>query len=187
MQIIVASDIHGINDDLKALFHDFGNEIKFLSPWDKDACPYDTEQEAVSAFHTKNGLVTYQQKIAEAVGQSPALLIGFSVGASSLWLHIASQHCHPTSYAQLFYGSRIRDHVSLVPSCKTSLVFAEHESSFEPKKLATELVSSQVDCSIIQETHHGFMNPRSPHFNEKLTLQLLAQLKSTLRHCNKDD
>ncbi|MFZ6800454.1 hypothetical protein [Undibacterium sp. Di24W] len=187
MQIIVASDIHGINDDLKALFHDYGDEIKFLSPWNKDVCPYNTEQEAVTVFHAKNGLVTYQQKIAEAVGQSPALLIGFSVGASSLWLHIASQNCHPASYAQLFYGSRIRDHVSFIPRCKTSLIFAEHESSFEPKKLATELVSSQVDCSIIQESHHGFMNPRSSHFNETLTRQLLAQLKSSLSRYNKDD
>jgi dienelactone hydrolase len=184
MQIIVATDIHGINDDLKALFQDFGNEIKFLSPWNKDACPYDTEQEAAAAFHAKNGLATYQQKIAETVGQSPALLIGFSVGASSLWLHTASKNCHPTSYAQLFYGSRIRDHISLTPRCKTSLIFAEHESAFQPATLAGKIEGNNVECSIIKDTHHGFMNPRSPHFNETLAQQLLAQMKSSLMHYN---
>nr|WP_314858451.1 hypothetical protein [uncultured Undibacterium sp.] len=166
MQIIVATDIHGINDDLKALFQDFGNEIKFLSPWNKDTYPHDTEQEAVAAFHADNGLTTYQQKIAETAGQQPALLIGFSVGASSLWLHTASKNCHPASYAQLFYGSRIRDHVSLTPLCKTSLTFAEYESAFQPATLASKIIGSNVEFTIIKDTHHGFMNPRSQHLHD---------------------
>jgi dienelactone hydrolase len=185
MQIIVATDIHGINDDLKALFQDVGNQIKFLSPWHTDGHPFDTEQEAVAAFHAGNGLVTYQQKIAEAAGTTPALLIGFSVGATSIWLHTASEKCHPESYAHLIYGSRIRDYLSLVPRCKTSLFFAEHESSFQPETVATKLMHTQVECSIIKETYHGFMNPHSPHFDEALTRQQLMHMKSFLMGYNK--
>ncbi len=187
MQIIVATDIHGINNDLQALFQNFGDEIKFLSPWETDGCPYETEQEALSAFHATNGLVTYQQKIAETAGQQPALLIGFSVGASSLWQHTASKNCHPSSYAQLFYGSRIRDHVSLTPRCKTSLIFAEHESAFQPATLASKIMGSNIEFSIIEDTHHGFMNPRSPRFNAPLTRQLLTQVKSSFMRYNEGE
>jgi dienelactone hydrolase len=187
MRIIVATDIHGINDRLRALFQDFGDDIKFLSPWETEGCPFKTEQEAVTAFHAENGLMAYQQKIAEASGSAPVLLIGFSVGAASMWLYAASENCHPDSYAQLIYGSRIRDYLSIVPRCKTSLIFAERESSFNPTTLAAKLASTQVECSVIKETHHGFMNPHSPHFDEALTQQQLAHIKSILMQDKKHD
>ncbi|MBC3875900.1 dienelactone hydrolase family protein [Undibacterium flavidum] len=187
MQTLVATDIHGINNDLKALFQDNDGEIRFLSPWNLDGCPFETEQEAVAAFHAKNGLTTYQQKIAEAAGSTPCLLIGFSVGATSMWLHTASENCHPDSYAQLIYGSRIRDYLSLVPRCPTSLIFAEHESSFRPETVAAKMIHTQVECTIIKDTHHGFMNPHSPHFNEAHTRGQLTQIKSFLTRYNKRD
>ncbi len=187
MQIIVATDIHGINDSLKAMFEDFNNEIKFLWPWNTDKCPYKTEQEAVAAFHSQNGLVTYQQKIAEAAGSKPSFLIGFSVGATSMWLYAASENCHPDSHAQLIYGSRIRDYLSIVPRCKASLIFAEHESSFRPESVATKMMNTPVACTIIKNTRHGFMNPHSPHYDEALTRQQLAQMKSHLIRNNKHD
>lgn len=187
MQILVATDIHGINDQLKALFQEFGQAIQFLSPWDTDKCPYKTEQEAVAAFHSQNGLVTYQQKIAEAAGITPCFLIGFSVGATSMWLYTVSENCHPDSHAQLIYGSRIRDYLSIVPRCKTSLIFAEHESSFQPESVATKMMNTPVACTIIKNTRHGFMNPHSPHYDEALTRQQLAQMKTHLMRYNKHD
>jgi len=187
MQILVATDIHGINDQLKALFQEFGQAIQFLSPWTRDECAYETESEAVAAFHSQNGLVTYQQKIAEAAGSKPSFLIGFSVGATSMWLYAASEKCHPDSHAQLIYGSRIRDYLSIVPRCKTSLIFAEHESSFQPESIAAKMMNTPVACTIIKNTRHGFMNPHSPHYDEALTRQQLAQMKSHLMRNNKHD
>lgn len=180
MQIIVATDIHGITDQVRALFQDFDTDIQFLSPWDGDGCPYETEQEAVTAFHANNGLGAYQQKIANAAGDVPTFFIGFSVGASSLWLHSASQHCHADSQAQLYYGSRIRDHLNLIPRCQTALIFAEHETSFQPTSIAAHLMDTDVECTIIQGARHGFMNPCSDNFDATIAQQELMQLKARL-------
>lgn len=168
MNIIIATDIHGINDQLRHLFCALGDELIFLSPWDSDSSPYNNEQEAVAAFQADHGLEKYQQKIAQQAGNSPALLIGFSVGATALWRHLASNHCHPQSQAHLYYGSRIRDHQDLIPRCQTKVIFAEHEASFKPADIITNITHPHVACSIISGTHHGFMNPHSANFREEL-------------------
>lgn len=178
MNIIIATDIHGINDQLRHLFHALGDELIFLSPWDNDSAPYNKEQEAVAAFQADHGLEKYQQKIAQQAGDAPALLIGFSVGATALWRYIASQHCHQQSQAHLYYGSRIRDHQDLIPRCATKVIFAEHEASFKPSDIITNITHPQVACSIIAGTYHGFMNPHSPNFRDELARQELDYLRT---------
>lgn len=177
MQIIIATDIHGINDELRSLFKNLSEQIQFLSPWDGDGRPYETEQEAVAAFHADNGLSAYQQKIANAAGNVPTFFIGFSVGASSLWLYTGSERCHPNSRAQLYYGSRIRDHLALTPRCATSLIFAEHEVSFQPASIAKRLHDTAVKCTIIQGARHGFMNPHSSNFEAAIARQEMMRMK----------
>ncbi|HYD94478.1 MAG TPA: hypothetical protein VEC01_04070 [Noviherbaspirillum sp.] len=177
MQIVIASDIHGTNDRLRALFARLGDRVVFLSPWESDGCPYQSEQEAVRVFHSADGLVRYERKIAMATAAMPSLLIGFSVGAASMWLHTANTLCHPHSQAFLYYGSRIREHRAISPRCPVSLVFAEHEASFQPEALANELSRPGITCSIIPRTSHGFMNPLSGNFNEELALQQIEHLK----------
>lgn len=178
MQIIIATDIHGVTDGVRALFENFDQHpLRFLSPWDSDENPYPTEQEAVKAFHAEQGLLRYQQKIAKVAGDAPALLIGFSVGASALWQYASSEECHRDSRAVMYYGSRIRDHLSLAPRCKSSLIFAEHESAFQPHRIVDQLTNSSTDCAVIAGTRHGFMNPHSPHFDSSLTHQQLAYLR----------
>ncbi len=177
MKIIIATDIHGINDELRVLFQDLGKEIKFLSPWPGEGSPYDNEQEAVAAFQAANGLEKYQQQIAQEAGNEPAILIGFSVGATALWLHATSDQCHPQNHALLYYGSRIRDNQDRIPRCQTKVIFAEHEASFQPADIIANIARPHVNCSIIAGTRHGFMNPHSPNFREDLAQQELATIR----------
>lgn len=181
MNIIIATDIHGINDQLRHLFHTLGDELIFLSPWDSVSSPYSNEQEAVAAFQADHGLEKYQQKIAQQAGKSPALLIGFSVGATALWRHIASDHYHPQSQAYLYYGSRIRDHQNLIPRCQTKVIFAEHEASFKPADILANITHPHVACSIISDTRHGFMNPHSANFREELARREVDYLRTLVR------
>lgn len=180
MKIIIATDIHGINQQLRTLFQDFGNEVTFLSPWHGDGSPYDNEQQAVAAFQADHGMEKYQQQIAKEAGNTPAILIGFSVGATALWRHIASELCHPQSRAHLYYGSRIRDHQTNIPRCQTKVIFAEHEASFQPADIVANITHPHVECSIIAGTHHGFMNPHSPNFREELARRELFFLQSQI-------
>jgi len=177
MQVLIASDIHGVNERVRNMFIGIDDKLAFLSPWEGDGCPYQSEAEAVEAFHKADGLSVYQRKIAHAAKDQPTFLIGLSVGAASMWLYAASEQCHPQSRAVLFYGSRIRDHHALLPRCEVSLVFAEREASFSPGALVSQFARSRIDAKVIEGTSHGFMNPLSTHYREDLALDQIEQLR----------
>ncbi len=179
MRIIVASDIHGVNDELREQFAILGHPI-IDSPWSGDGCPFATEQNAVAEFHRQNGLASYEQKIAEAANEGAALLVGFSVGATSLWRYVASLRCSRMSRAFLYYGSRIRDYPELRPRCTTSVFFAAHEPSFDPQSLALTIRNSGTQCSVIDGTQHGFMNPCSAHYREDIAQEHLSMLLASV-------
>ena len=179
MKIIIATDIHGTTDQLRALLTELG-DISFLSPSIKGSHPNASEQEAVAAFQQRDGFSTYQQQIAEVANGLPVFLIGFSVGASSAWRYLASAECNVDSHAVLYYGSRIRDSLALVPRCSASVIFAEHEVSFEPKTVASVIAKSGADCSIIAGTHHGFMNPSSANYRADIACEQIANLKQVI-------
>lgn len=165
MKTIVATDIHGITPELRALLAPLGNSVQFLSPWGSDQCPYKSEQEAVTEFIANNGIETYAKTISDAAGSAPAFVIGFSVGATSAWLHATHASCNPKSIVHLIYGSRIRDHLGRTPKCDVSAIFAEHEASFMPSELIEKLRVIGVQAEIICGTSHGFMNPNHPKYD----------------------
>ncbi|MBK9577664.1 MAG: hydrolase [Fibrobacteres bacterium] len=178
MKAIIASDIHGVTPALRSLVEPFFEGAIFLSPWDVDSCPFTNEQEAVSTFIAQQGFESYSAKIDEAAGQGPAFLIGFSVGATAAWLHSASKHCHPSSIATLFYGSRIRDYSHLVPTIEVTAVFAEFEPSASSDQTAKAIARDHVHTFIEPGTFHDFMNPLSAHYAPTQCLAHLRKLKT---------
>jgi hypothetical protein len=180
MRTLIATDIHGLTPALRRLFAPLGDDLVFLSPWDGEGCPHASEAEAAQAFHAQEGLRHYQEKIARAARGEAALLVGLSVGATSLWRYVASAACPASSRAVLYYGSRIREYRTLVPRCPTELVFAAHEVSFDPQVLAAELQGQVAACSVVAETTHGFLNPGSPHFRPELAAQAIEHLRRRL-------
>lgn len=180
MEILVATDIHGCTNALRAQLSTLGEPI-IASPWSGDGRPYANEQQAVAAFHENDGLSVYERKIAELVDGRAVFLIGFSVGATTLWRYVASAQCNPGCRAVLYYGSRIRDFVGLRPRCPTSLVFAEHEASFDPATIVPALARSDVDCTVMRGTRHGFMNPASPNYRADIARDQLERLSGAIR------
>lgn len=180
MRIIVASDIHGVSDKLREQFAMLGQPI-IVSPWPGDGRPFATEQDAVAEFHRQDGLAFYETKIAEAANGEAALLVGFSVGATSLWRYVASLRCNTRCHAVLYYGSRIRECPELRPRCATSVFFAAHEPSFDPQGLAFSIRKSGTRCSVIDGTHHGFMNPCSVHYRADIAQEHLSALLALSR------
>ena len=179
MKIVVATDIHGINNKLQTLLAELG-DLTFLSPSIEGNQPFVNEQEAVAAFQLRDGLSTYQRQIADIANGQPIFLIGFSVGATSAWRYIASSECHVGSHAVVYYGSRIRDSLALVPRCAASVIFAEHEVSFEPKTIASVIVKSGANCATIVGTRHGFMNPSSANYRADIASEQFAMLKQVI-------
>ena len=180
MKAIVAADLHGVTAALRSMIRPSASAAIFVSPWDGDGCPFASEQQAHSALMAKNGIASYADKIAAAAGHEPAFIIAFSVGASAAWLHAVSGRGHPDSLATLFYGSRIRDYSTLLPSFNITAVFAESEPSFSPAGLAQLIASDRVHTVIESGTAHGFMNPCSPNFASRQCLLHLQRLRTEL-------
>lgn len=168
MKIIVASDIYGITPAVRSLAESLGRHSVVLAPWDGEGCPYATEQEAHAAIVAGDGLAGYTARVTAAAGEAPAFLVGFSVGATAIWLHAAGAGCHPDSRAVLFYGSRIRNHLALRPRCRVRAIFAEHEAAFAPKDIVARIASENVAVHIEPGASHGFMNPLSPGYDAAL-------------------
>lgn len=179
MQIIVATDIHGTHEGLRTQLAVLGEPV-VVSPWSGDGKPFATEQEAVLHFHQRVGLASFEKKIAAVARGKPSVLIGFSVGATSLWRYVASPQCNAASLAFLYYGSRIRDYASLVPRCPTTAFFAEAEPSFDPADLVKALGPSGARCTVLSGTHHGFMNPALPHYRADIAEEHFRLLRAKI-------
>lgn len=184
MRTLVATDIHGIGPELRALLAPL-QDAQFLSPWPQhdDACPHADEATAVRAFLAGEGLAGYARRIAEAAGGEPVRLLGFSVGASSAWLYAAQADCHPDSRMHLLYGSRIRELFQQHrPRCTVHALFAEHEAAFEPRTLVARLnelaPDLRVSAELLSGRAHGFMNPCHPAFDAGLSAALLHRWMS---------
>ncbi|MDO5091163.1 MAG: hypothetical protein Q4D61_06415 [Cardiobacteriaceae bacterium] len=179
MQCLVATDIHGITPALRTLLAPLG-VIQYLSPWDNQPPPSADETQNAAAFHAANGLHAYAARINTALRQRPTLLIAFSVGAASAWHAIASAHCATHHLAILYYGSRIRDALHLVPRCPVHLRFAERESAFRPQDLLPALnTTANTRATLLPGTQHGFMNPQHPAYNPTLAKREIRWLQ----HC----
>lgn len=109
------------------------------------------------------------------------MLIGFSAGATAVWLSAAQPQSHPAFRALLFYGSRIRLYSELTPRFPIELIFAAHEAAFDPAALGADLARPDVWVEIAPGTEHGFMNPRSPGFSSQ-ALQRYCERLQCFRH-----
>lgn len=180
MKILVANDINGISPEVGSLFAPLP-VFQMLSPWDEGVCPIQDEQPAVSVFLQNGGIQAYAKRIAEAVANEAVVLIGFSVGATSIWHYLATQGCHPDSKAILFYGSRIRDALDLAPRCQTSLIFAEHEASFDSSSLLSRFDHPLIRCELVYGAAHGFMNPLHARYDAALAKKQISAIRQMLQ------
>jgi dienelactone hydrolase len=88
--------------------------------------------------------------------------LGFSVGATSAWI-AASRGVFDTVVG--IYGSRIRDHADLVPTCPCLLLFAAREPSFAPRDLIGHLAGAKNVTTVLYECGHGFCDPAGPNYD----------------------
>ncbi|KHK04069.1 dienelactone hydrolase family protein [Desulfovibrio sp. TomC] len=166
MKTFIVSDIYGLTPVVEAFAGQLDRQAVVLSPWDGEGCPFATEQEAHAAFVAGEGVAGFAARVTAAAGGEPAFLVGFSAGATAVWLHAAGAGCHPDSRAVLFYGSRIRNHLDARPRCRVQAIFAEVEAAFDPKTIIARMASENVAVHIGPGAAHGFMNPLSPGYCE---------------------
>ena len=199
MTVLIATDVFGKTPALASLVRSLGQECLVISPFDDEHSDFRSEQNAYQAFIAQGGLTRYVEKITTLLEtlqldikpnsahdlENKLDVIGFSVGASALWMIAASRLARKIGSAHLFYGSRIREYTHLQALCPTRLILAEREATFDPVKLIQQLRRNQTKELLVElaaNTSHGFMNPYSGGFcvkaQAKYTQELALRLQS---------
>ncbi|HTD03384.1 hypothetical protein [Undibacterium sp.] len=184
MTVLIATDVFGITPAVSSLARSLGGNCQLVSPFDDERSSYYSERLAYQAFLAEGGVARYADKIQSILAKGAAgiqFAIGFSAGASALWLGSATPGFSRLQMLTLFYGSRIRDYASLAPRCPVRLVFAEREPAFDPAELVAELRAKGHSAEVAKNTSHGFMNPYSGGFCVKSQTRYIAELTEMLR------
>ncbi|QJQ05763.1 hypothetical protein EJG51_007775 [Undibacterium piscinae] len=190
MTVLIATDVFGITPAVASLVRSLGCECIVVSPFDDPALWFQSEQKAYHAFLAEGGISRYASKVTarlqeQTLAASGAsriqMAIGFSAGASALWMASAQPEAARLQAAVLFYGSRIRDLQKLQPQCPVRLIFAEKETAFDAAALSKDLQSLGHQAELARNTSHGFMNPYSRGFHVKTQALYLTQLAAQIQ------
>jgi dienelactone hydrolase len=163
LTLIIAADIFGLTPELIQLAQTLGADTTLVSPHPCTTA-FRTEAEGYAAFMARGGVEAYAKRIGTALAARRSvfdLALGFSAGASALWLCLADADLDPwlPKRAEFYYGSRIRDHAHLEPRRHVRLIFAEQEASFDPAALVRLLCARGQNAEVLPGSAHGFMNP----------------------------
>lgn len=184
MTILLATDVFGATPAVASMVRALGQPCLVVSPFNDPDLYFQSEQTAYYAFLAQGGVAHYADKLRQTLCEHRASLkmaIGFSAGASALWIASADEAALQLQAAVLFYGSRIRDHKELQPCCPVRLIFAEEEAAFDAAQLTAELQQLGHQAELVRGTSHGFMNPYSRGFDVKIQALYLDQLACLAR------
>lgn len=178
-KLLIVTDVFGNTPAVAGLLRQLAVPAIVVAPFSSEAMSFRSEQEAYQAFIVEGGVARYANKVADVLRAHQADIryaVGFSAGASALWINSDSDVMSHLQSAVLFYGSRIRDYRQIQPLCPMRLIFAEQEAAFEPAELVRDLRQRGHVADIAKNTLHGFMNPYSRGSCVKSQAQYTAEL-----------
>lgn len=186
--IIILHEIYGINQHIMKVCQHFSKAgfnvicpdlINLSEPFE-----YDQEEEAYQYFLNNVGFELASQKVQHLITQAKekykhVFLLGFSIGATIAWLCSGEE---PICEGIIgYYGSRIRDYLSINPKCPVLLIFANEEKSFGVEKLACTLgKKSNVEVHMLAGKH-GFSDPFSKRYHEQSSEDAMKFIKNFLK------
>lgn len=182
MSIVLVSDEFGVTPALLELSDKLGS-CKIVDPYKGKIMGLKSETEAYSYFVKEVGLDNYLSYLLEAVEpiKERVTLIGFSVGASTIWRLSGKKSNSFIKQAYCYYGSQIRNFTEIEPHFQVNLVFPISEPHFDVKALQNTLArKANVQTSKVRYSH-GFMNYCSNNYNSsgyKEHIKLLCSIAS---------
>lgn len=171
--VIVLHEIYGINKHIKSKcikLHDYGFDIYCPNLLNCDE-PYEyaNEKQAYCNFMQNIGIEESVKRIEVMLKElrdkyKYLFVVGYSVGATISWL--CSEFEKYCDGVICFYGSRIRDYVSIEPKCPVASYFAATEKSFDVDKLIDRLKVKENVVEVRKYNgEHGFADEFSKKFN----------------------
>lgn len=185
MQVFIVADIFGKTADLINFTEAISTpqvSLEILAPY-KNEMHFSDEAEAYAYFQQNIGLKTYTEQLMHKLqGRelSQLLLLGFSVGASAVWVASEKLADFTKTRAICFYSSQIRNYLAVQPKIEIDLYFARREPSYDVDEAMAQLSdTTQLNCFKTGYLH-GFMNRRSGNFDQAAYHQYVELIKGVL-------
>lgn len=164
---MVVSDIFGRTPALENLCKTVACDVDVIDPYSGKYMGFQTEQDAYEFFMATVGLNAYCNLLHARLEKAPkpVILVGFSVGASAIWMISESLSTEKVKRAVCFYGSQVRHLVGINPGVVVEHVLPAHEPGFSVDDLACQF--SGKENVVLHKTPylHGFMNQCSKNFS----------------------
>ena len=168
MQYLIVTDVFGRTNALLDIASKLNGSVDILDLYDSKNMQFDNETEAYNYFMSHVGVKKYAKNLINAIQSYSAKihLIGFSVGASTIWKISSQNDLEQIHSAVCFYGSQIRYFKEVEPNFSVKLIFPVNEKHFSVSKLISEL-SDRNNVEIVKTIYgHGFLNKHSENFNQ---------------------
>lgn len=164
---LIVSDIFGRTEALEKLCIEIGTVSQIIDPYAGRQMTFSDETNAYQYFTTEVGLERYQQILHNALLSYPSTtrLVGFSVGATAIWLHSAQLNKTAVNHAICFYASQIRHSTNIEPAINLNLIMPKSEPHLSVSGLAEQLRNKAHVTIQHSDYLHGFMNPLSDNFD----------------------
>jgi dienelactone hydrolase len=187
--IIILHEIYGINQHIKQICRYYAEQKYDVY------CPnlfkanvsfrYEESEVAYRNFNENVGFDAFQQ-INELIDElknqyQKIFLIGFSVGATIAW------HCSEHGKCDGiigYYGSRIRDYISVTPSCPALLLFASQDS-FDVYDVVEKINTKGNVSAQTLDGCHGFADKYGGNYNENSKIKAFEMTKIFIKSIEK--
>ncbi len=185
MKGLLATDIFGRTDFTDRFCEELGqvfSSLKTISPYQEEVYHFSNEADAYRTYTEQCDHKKYESSLSHEIASipEPLYLIGFSAGASAVWQAIGRQEFPHLVGFTGFYPGQIRNHLDLSPCCKSRIVFAREEITFDVREaVATLSATPKVQCEI-SPFKHGFLNPLSENYNQDAERKYLDRLKTEI-------
>jgi len=131
---------------------------------------YEEAEEAYSYFMNEIGFDKAKLKVLDYISDycsnyDEIYLLGYSVGATIAWL--CSEEGNVFNGIIGYYGSRIRDYLSIKPEAPTVLFFPAKEEEFDIETIIDELKYKDSVQVYQFEGLHGFADSYSKYYDSK--------------------
>lgn len=166
---ICVTDIFGKTPALISIANIINADV-IVDPYDGKNMNFTSEAQAYSFFTENIGIDNYKKKLESALNNCSEeyLLVGFSMGASIIWMlsgSVATELSNRIKYAVCYYGAQIRYYSDVSPKFAVKCIFPKSEFHFNVSILHKILEKKEKVTSMQVDYLHGFMNVHSNNYD----------------------